>query len=123
MLMLRADGKHCPVRHRVSKKKLLTVIAAGLLVLSAAAVMCACGDTNVSGSGTEKGNTEMEKRKHMTLVGAEYDTVNGPACLEATHPYMELYNERLLDRFCFLHRYRGYLRLSNYPCDADDPQG
>ena len=39
--------------------------------------MSGCTGTNVPGSGTEKGNTEMEKRKNMTLVGAEYHTVNG----------------------------------------------
>lgn len=94
MLMLRADGKHCPVRHRVSKKNLLTVIAAGLLVLSAAAVMCACSDTNVTGSGTEKGNTEMEKRKHMTLVGAEYDTVNG--MMYGADLHLTIRNDRLV---------------------------
>ena len=49
-----------------------------MLTLAAAASMSGCTDTNVPGSGTEKGNTEMEKRKNMTLVGAEWGCrING----------------------------------------------
>ena len=77
MLMLRADGKPHIVRHSANKRILPALILICMLTLAAAASMSGCTGTNVPGSGTEKGNTEMEKRKNMTLVGAEYHTVNG----------------------------------------------
>ena len=77
MLMLRADGKPHIVRHSADKRILPALILICMLTLAAAASMSGCADTNVPGSGTEKGNTEMEKRKNMTLVGVEYYTVNG----------------------------------------------
>ena len=64
-----------------NKAKIRNITSAALpaliIILMAAASMSGCTGTNVPGSGTEKGNTEMEKRKNMTLVGAEYHTVNG----------------------------------------------
>lgn len=77
MLMLRADGKPHIIRHSTDKRILPVLILICMLTLTAAASMSGCADTNVPGSGTEKGNTEMEKRKNMTLVGVEYYTVNG----------------------------------------------
>ena len=70
MLMLRADGKPHIVLHNTNKRILPALILICMLTLTAAASMSGCADTNVPGSGTEKGNTEMEKRKNMTLVGA-----------------------------------------------------
>ena len=78
MLMLRADGKPHIVRHNTNKRTLPALILICMLTLAAAASMSGCTDTNVPGSGTEKGNTEMEKRKNMTLVGAEWGCrING----------------------------------------------
>lgn len=48
-------------RHSADKRILPVLILICMLTLAAAASMSGCSDTNVPGSGTEKGNTEMEK--------------------------------------------------------------